>query len=370
MTTSYFHKTTSWITIICLLVFALSASAYLCDGGWARIDTHGQALTQQGAYDDAWMTAEEHMGFLGYSYGEVISVTYEFVSTLWQCAMTTRIRNDSCRGLDVFTSRGTASPPAGEHLYDKGMSRTCMVSSEVGSGTTREVCTGWIGTGSVPSSGGGTLAGPFSLNDDSSIIWQWATEYWLDTGCGTGGEINVEDQWVRAGVEVSIQASAAPGYVFDGWTGSASSTESLLVLNMNQPHTVTAAFQALYTTNGTPHWWLIAHGLTNGSMEVEAGADTDDDGAPAWAEFVADTSPTNGNDYFHISAISNDSPPTVYFDSSSNRLYIMEGCSNLINGVWTNIPGAGPRVGAGDDLMQDTNVPGRGPFYRLKAELP
>ena len=222
----------------------------------------------------------------------------------------------------------------------------------------------------MPSSGSGNLAGPFLLNDDSSITWQWATEYWLDTTCGQGGEINVADQWVRGGVQVSIQASAAPGYVFDGWTGSASSAGSLLVFDMNKAHDVTASFQALYTTNGTPHWWLINHGLTNSSMEAESHADSDHDGVSAWAEFIADTSPTNGNDFFHCTAISNNSPVTVYFNSSSNRIYIMEGCSNLLNGIWTNVPGAGLRMGVGDDLMQDTNRLGYGPFYRLKVGLP
>ena len=370
MISSQFQKRTGWIAVICLLYLSMSASAYLCDGGWAHIDTHGQALTQQGAYDDAWMTAEEHMGFLGYSYGEVISVTYEFDSPLWLCAMTTRCRNDGCRGLDVFTSRGTAYPTVGEHLYDIGLSLTCSVTSPVESGTTRYVCTGWTGTGSVPSSGSGNQTGSFPLNDDSSITWQWDTEYWLDTDVESGGEINVTNQWIRAGTQISVQASAAPGYTFDGWTGTVSSSENPLLLNMNQAHTITAAFQTLYTTNGTPYWWLIAHGLTNESMEVEAEGDADLDGVPAWAEFIADTSPTKGNDYFHIAAINNNSPLTVYFDSSSNRLYILEGCSNLLNGVWINVSGADPRRGIGEDMMQDTNAPYKGPFYRLKVKLP
>ncbi len=337
MSNLHFQKRTGWIAAICLLSFALPASAYLCDGGWAHIDTHGLALTQQGAYDDAWMTAEEHMGFLGYSYGEVISVAYEFDSTLWHCAITTRCRNDACRGLDVSTSLGTASPAVGEHLYDIGISMTCMVSSVVGSGTTREVCTGWTGTGSVPSSGSGNLAGPFSLNDDSSITWQWATEYWLDIDCENGGEIDVEDQWVREGVQVSIQASAAPGYVFDGWTGSLSSAESLLVFDMNQTHAVTATFQALVTTNGTPHWWLIEHDLTNASMDVEANTDIDEDGMSAAAEFIADTDPNSSNSCLvltgaYILATGGGTGGMVLaFPASTGRYYQLEYCTGLTN---------------------------------------
>jgi uncharacterized repeat protein (TIGR02543 family) len=337
MSIPHYQKSIGWIAGGCLLFLALTASAYLCDGGWSRIDTHGLALTQQGAYDDAWMTAEEHMGFLGYSYGEVVSVTYEFTSTLWHCAMTTRVRSGACRGLDVFTSRGTASPAAGEHLYDIGISITGMVSSVVGSGATREVCTGWTGTGSVPSSGSGNLAGPFSLNADSSITWQWATEYWLDIDCENGGEINVADQWVREGVQVSIQASAAPGYVFDGWTGSLSSAGSLLVFDMNQAHTLTASFQALVTTNGTPHWWLIEHGLTNASMDVEADTDIDEDGMSARDEFIADTDPNASNSClvltgaYTLATGGGTGGIRLAFPASTARYYQLEYCVGLTN---------------------------------------
>ncbi len=49
----------------------------------------------------------------------------------------------------------------------------------------------------------------------------------------------------------------------------------------------------------------------------------------------------------------------------------MQGRSNLLDGSWTNVPGAGPRMGVhGPDSMDDTNEPPRGPFYRLGVELP
>ena len=51
-------------------------------------------------------------------------------------------------------------------------------------------------------------------------------------------------------------------------------------------------------------------------------------------------------------------------------IHCMDGCSNLVDGAWTNVPGAGPRDGmGGPDSMQDTNQPPRGPFYRLEVEL-
>ncbi|MCK5529007.1 MAG: hypothetical protein KAI74_04945 [Kiritimatiellae bacterium] len=87
-------------------------------------------------------------------------------------------------------------------------------------------------------------------------------------------------------------------------------------------------------------------------------------------EQIADTDPTDSNSCFHISSVSNQVAMTLYFDSSSNRLYSMIGCSNLVSDIWTNVSGAGPRAGVGGaDVMQDTNAaPYR--YYRLTVELP
>jgi len=101
------------------------------------------------------------------------------------------------------------------------------------------------------------------------------------------------------------------------------------------------------------------------------GSNMDNDPHSDQQEFVADTHGNDSNDWFRVQVVSNDSPFTVYFDSSSNRLYTMLGCSNLVDGAWTNVPGAGPRDGVGgSDSMQDTNQPAQGPFYRLEVEVP
>jgi len=85
-------------------------------------------------------------------------------------------------------------------------------------------------------------------------------------------------------------------------------------------------------------------------------------------EFLCDTDPTNASSYFHITAISNGVPSTVYFDSSSDRLYKLLGCTNLVSNVWN--PVQAPRMGTGgSDSMQSTNnLPNE--FYKLSVELP
>jgi hypothetical protein len=91
-------------------------------------------------------------------------------------------------------------------------------------------------------------------------------------------------------------------------------------------------------------------------------------------EWVADTDPTNGTSVFTITAIRSnpsDSATTVSFLSSAARAYTLLGCIDLASGVWTPVAGAGPQPGTGGmDALIDTNAPSRGPFYKLRVELP
>jgi len=117
-------------------------------------------------------------------------------------------------------------------------------------------------------------------------------------------------------------------------------------------------------------------GLTDSNEIFQTGTsptnvNTDGDWFDDYQEWIADTDGTDSNDWFRITAVSNNSPVTVYFESSSNRQYTLYGIDGLVDGVWTNVPGAGPRMGAGgSDSMTDTNEPARGPFYRLEVRKP
>lgn len=138
--------------------------------------------------------------------------------------------------------------------------------------------------------------------------------------------------------------------------------------------TIEATFAADLAAGGTPHWWLAEHELTADGTYTFDQAEQRIMGPhnfTAAEEYIADTDPNNPEDYFRIISISNGPPPAIYFEASSNRIYTLIGCSNLWEGAWTNIIGAGPRMGSGGgDSIQDTNQFPAGPFYRLRVDLP
>jgi len=119
--------------------------------------------------------------------------------------------------------------------------------------------------------------------------------------------------------------------------------------------------------DGVPDWWYHGYGLNpTGTMVT-----TDDDDSDSFdneQEWITDTDPTNAASYFHVSAVSNNSPVSVHFDSSSNRQYYLQGSTTVITGNWLQITGKTGQGGA--DALQDTNKPPQGPFYRLGVELP
>lgn len=74
--------------------------------------------------------------------------------------------------LIVISDHDSPDPSVGGHLYDDATSVTCSVTSPVIESSISYTCTGWTGTGSVPSSGSSTST-TFTITEDSSITWNW-----------------------------------------------------------------------------------------------------------------------------------------------------------------------------------------------------
>lgn len=125
-------------------------------------------------------------------------------------------------------------------------------------------------------------------------------------------------------------------------------------------------------TNSTPVTWLrqyYTNAVDLAALMAYAEQDSDRDGAEGWEEYRMDTDPADETSVLSVGMVSNLPPFTVYFDSSSNRTYTLMACECLTNAAWTNVPGAGPRIGIGmADSMSCTNAPATG-FYRIRVDL-
>jgi uncharacterized repeat protein (TIGR02543 family) len=114
------------------------------------------------------------------------------------------------RKLTVISAYGSPDPTVGDHYYDNGQSVDCSVPSPVTENGVTWVCTGWIGTGSVPESGS-TDETSFVINQDSSITWLWAESTLLPptlSGPSNGATVsgaNVSFSWSSSGEVTGFQ---------------------------------------------------------------------------------------------------------------------------------------------------------------------
>ena len=120
--------------------------------------------------------------------------------------------------------------------------------------------------------------------------------------------------------------------------------------------------------DGVPDWWYRSYSLDPLDPAIAVGhADTDpfDNGS----EWVALTDPTNADSYFAIDTL--EAGATVYFNSWTNRQYLLQRCTNLIAGVWTNLPGVPARLGlGGPDSFSDPVPPATSAVYRVQVRIP
>ena len=149
------------------------------------------------------------------------------------------------RTLTVYSAHDSPNPSNGAHSYSNGQSVTCSVTSPVNEGGTVWVCTGWSGTGSVPSSGSGTSV-TFTITQDSSITWIWTTSqrsltvYSSPSGVSfTANGVSHTTPWsgtYSQGTSVnlvmpSLYSGGDVRYYWDKWSDGVTSSSRTIVLN-------------------------------------------------------------------------------------------------------------------------------------------
>jgi len=183
------------------------------------------------------------------------------------------------------------SPNPNSNWFDAGTPMVASVSSPVSGGTgTRYVCTGWTGSGSVPSSGS-TCSTNFNMNAPSGITWNWKTQYQLTiTLDGHGTTTPLSGAWYDSGRSIIVTISSDgtnssnTRYLISTITGSGggsySGSSNPFTVTMNAPITESVAWMTQYTltvnlnghgTSGpsSGNWYNSA-----ASVQVTIGGDT------------------------------------------------------------------------------------------------
>jgi hypothetical protein len=147
--------------------------------------------------------------------------------------------------LEVSSLYGDPVPGVGTNYYDYGTAIPCAVTnSPVQDNDVRYVCLGWTGWGSVwPGSGTNTQ---IILTNNSGIVWQWKTQFWMTAIASMGGSVSISNGWQDQGSSVVITATAYPHYYFAGWNGQTdgcSVVSNQITAPMDRPREITALFE-------------------------------------------------------------------------------------------------------------------------------
>jgi hypothetical protein len=147
--------------------------------------------------------------------------------------------------LTVTSAYGTPSPTSG--WFDSGSSITASTSSPVSGPTgTRYVCTGWTGTGNVPSSGSSTSVA-FTITQPSTLVWNWKTQYYLTVKTDPVGLVTIIGEgWYDTAASATLTAPSVTTYNFVNWDVDGTSKGNgvnPITQTMNAPHTATAHYQ-------------------------------------------------------------------------------------------------------------------------------
>jgi hypothetical protein len=165
--------------------------------------------------------------------------------------------------LTVTSNRDNPSPTSG--WFPAGSSITDSVSSPADiSGDTRYRCTGYFGTGSVPSSGSSSSV-TFTINSPSSITWNWIVQYKLTLSTSPvavgASQVSVSptssDSFYDAGTSVSLIATtpvsidASSQYRFESWSGDATGSNNPTSITMNSAKSIITNYGTQYLVTFT-----------------------------------------------------------------------------------------------------------------------
>ena len=350
---------------------------------WLDVSSTGQGRLST---NDCWLgkgtnllitaTASNHWHFAGWSGqtdGCVISSNKITVLMDAPRAVVSAFEIDRHK-IIVTTPYGMSSPGKGTNWFDYGSTNyVAVTNAPVMNGETQYVCKGWVGTGSLPAGGVTTNTGLFKLTNDSSIVWSWQTNYWMNTDVEGGGTVSVNDGWLVRGTNIQVIATASNFWYFGNWNGTTNGgtiTSNRITVAMSGPRQLTAVLKPYLATNNVPKWWLFQYGLTN--FNSNAMQDADGDGMQTWEEWVAGSDPTNSSSSFMFTFIGGEPVVgnTLRWPSIPNRFYSLTRSTNLSAGAggFTFVPAASNMPATPPENSYLDGVAQPGPvFYRIRV---
>lgn len=198
--------------------------------------------------------------------------------------------------LQVISAQGNPIPNVGSYTYHHGtMINALAYSPLIIYDGLHWRCTGWSLTGHTPTAGSENLHS-FALTNDATLTWHWLNEARFSATAFTNGTVAPTGGWYTVGSTVTVTATPTLYHHFECWNGNiagATLDGPYYTCLLTMPRAISATFQPNLTANhSVPEWWLARYGFT-GDFESATELDSDGDGMLNWAEWYADTDPTN-----------------------------------------------------------------------------
>ncbi len=140
-------------------------------------------------------------------------------------------------------------PSYGQHSYDIGTNINATVTSPADpTSNTRYRCDGYTGTGSVPFSGS-NLNVSFTIDQNSTLTWNWITQYKLDVSSAGNGTVTPNGiDWLDEGTGQILSANPDPGFVVDYWSVNGMNMwhgEDVVGIGMVEPKEIIVHFKQI-----------------------------------------------------------------------------------------------------------------------------